>query len=115
MANWTTEERENGSKREVLEGIRVVDEEEITWGMVRQGCAHLDIDPDRVLSGESIELPEVPTAPKAQRFFELVVVNHEEFPPLSEMQFHRAKCLLGALTDLFINASAQASPARKTT
>jgi hypothetical protein len=73
---------------------------------MHKGCLLLGVDPDDVLAGRDVELPEHPPLATASAFFALAVENADEYD-LPAMQYSRARALLGVVADHFINASAR--------
>jgi len=114
-AGWTYDEDEGTitlDGLELIDSAQLLEKDDITWGKVRELFTRLEVDPDRLLKGEEIELPEVPSVQATQEVFDLLVVNSDEYPPVAQMQFVRAKCLLAVLIDHFTHASSMSSAAR---
>ena len=83
--------------------LELIDSEDITLSVLQQGCLLLQVDPDDVLAGRDVELPTHPPLATAQAFFALAVKNSGEYD-LAQMQYSRARALLGVVADHFINA-----------
>jgi len=86
-----------------LRGLQLIDPEDITHDVFSRCLRMLGANPDEVLAGEPIDLPEHPPSFFAQAFFDLVCVNSADFD-LQGMQWSRANALLGVCVDHFINA-----------
>lgn len=99
--SWSEQEQEI----ELDPPLEMVEPEDITLDLMTRGCALLQVDADKVLAGEPVELPEHPPLATAEAFFGLVVENADEYD-LSEMQYDRARALLGVVAHNFINARA---------
>lgn len=105
--NWTTPDA--GAETAEIEldpPLELIKAEDVTLDVMHKGCLLLGVDPDDVLAGRDVELPEHPPLATAQVFFSLVVVNSEAYD-LAAMQYGRARALLGVVADHFINASAR--------
>lgn len=110
--DWTVDEdagRITLEDVELADGADLLAKEDLTWGRVRDIFASLGVDPDAILQGRDIELPEVPDVGAAQELFDLLVLNSDDFVPVAKMQFYRAKSLLAVLIAHFIEASRASS------
>jgi len=94
---------EDGSSLELETPMQLIEPEDVTLDVLTRGCMLLGLDPDSVLAGEEVELPERPPVAEAQVFFAMVVKNSEEYD-LAAMQWSRAQSLLAVVVDHFINA-----------
>jgi len=97
---------QEGESLELDPPLELIDPSDITLDLFTRGCYLLEIDPDDVLAGKDVELPERPPLATTQIFFHLVVENAEEYD-LGAMQYNRARALLGVCADHFINAPAR--------
>jgi hypothetical protein len=102
QAQWT----EGGEGLELDPPLELIEPEDITLDVMQRGCLLLGIDADDVLAGRDVELPEHPPLATAQLFFDLAVENSEAYD-LKEMQYGRARALLGVVAEHFINAPAE--------
>jgi len=100
--HWETE----GQSLELDPPLELIEPEDITLDVMQRGCLLLGIDADDVLAGREVELPEHPPLATAQLFFDLAVENSEEYD-LQEMQYGRARAVLGVVADHFITAPAE--------
>lgn len=80
--------------------LDLVDADTITLGQIEEGCALLEIDPDRIFSGGEVQIPDVPPWPQSKRFFALVVENADAYD-LDTMAVGRVRALLAILVDHF--------------
>ena len=103
--NWTTSNA-GETEIELDPPLELIEAEDVTLDLMHKGCLLLGVDPDDVLAGRDVELPEHPPLATAQVFFSLVVENSEAYE-LASMQYDRARALLGVVADHFINASAR--------
>ena len=103
--NWTTSNA-GEAEIELDPPLELIEAEDVTLDLMHKGCLLLGVDPDDVLAGRDVELPEHPPLAMAEGFFRLVVENHEAYE-LASMQYDRARALLGVVADHFINASAR--------
>jgi len=103
--NWTTPNADE-TEIELDPPLELIEAEDVTLDLMYKGCLLLRIDPDDVLAGRDVELPDYPPLALTEGFFRLVVENHEAYD-LAAMQSGRARALLGVVADHFINASAR--------
>lgn len=88
--------------------LQVIEPEELTLDKVTTLCNLLQVDPDRVLgvSDGPIELPEYPPLNTVQEFFDILVVNSDDYN-IGEMPASQVKLIVGALTMYFTKACQQ--------
>jgi hypothetical protein len=103
--NWTTSDA-GEAEIELDPPLELIEAEDVTLDLMHKGCLLLGVDPDDVLAGRDVELPEHPPLAMAEGFFRLVVENHEAYE-LASMQYNRARALLGVVADHFISASGE--------
>lgn len=99
-----TGETDGEMEMELRPPPQFIDPEDVSLDVLQRGCQLIGIDPDRVLAGKDVELPENVPLMTAEPFLDLVVENFDEYD-LRGMQAARARAFIGVALTHFIRAS----------
>jgi len=98
--------REQDGSLELDPPLELIEPTDVTLDKLTNGCYLLGVDPDDVLAGKPVELPEHPPLATADQFLRLTVKNYDQYD-FWEMQYGRARAILGVAADHFIKAPAK--------
>lgn len=59
--------------------LELISQREITLQQMQRGCLLMGVDPDAVLRGGQVEVPDIPPWPQAVEAFELLVENSDAY------------------------------------